>query len=41
VINPEALEYMEQQRLPQSWLSTLAAHDQKVFADLSAWQSHL
>jgi hypothetical protein len=41
VINEEALEYMDQQRLPKSLLSTLEEHGKKRFTDLAEWQSHL
>ncbi len=41
VINKDALEYMDQQHLPKSLLSTLTKHNKKHFADLSEWQSHL
>ena len=41
VINEDALEYMDQQRLPKSLLSRLEKHCKKCFTDLSEWQSHL
>jgi hypothetical protein len=41
VLNEEALEYMDQQRLPKSLLSRLEGHDKKCFTDLAEWQSHL
>ncbi len=41
VINEDALEYMDQQHLPKSFLPTLKEHSNKHFADLSEWQSHL
>jgi hypothetical protein len=41
VINEEALQYMNNQRLAKSILQLLANHDKKHFADLSEWQHHL
>jgi hypothetical protein len=41
VVSPEALQYMEQQRLPQALLSALANHDRKSFVRPSVWQAHL
>jgi hypothetical protein len=41
VINEDALEYMDAQRLPKSLLALLEAHSNRQFADLSEWESHL
>lgn len=41
VVSPEALQYMEQQRLPQSVITLLANQVRKSFPRLSVWQAHL
>jgi hypothetical protein len=41
VINEDALEYMNNQRLPKSLLHLLEDHYNKQFADLSEWEAHL
>ena len=41
VINEDALEYMNKQRLAKSILHLLEEHCKKQFADLSEWEAHL
>lgn len=41
VINDDALEYMEKQRLPKSILYLFEDHYKKQFFDLSEWEEHL
>ena len=41
VINEDALEYMNNQRLPKSLLHLLEDHYKKQFANLSEWEAHL
>lgn len=41
VINEDALEYMNNQRLAKSILHLLEDHYKKQFADLSEWEAHL
>ena len=41
VINEDALEYMNNQRLAKSILQLLKDHPKKQFADLTQWQAHL
>jgi hypothetical protein len=41
VINENALEYMNNQRLAKSILHLLEEHCKKQFADLSEWETHL
>jgi hypothetical protein len=41
VINEDALEYMNNQRLPKSLLYLLEDHYKKQFANLSEWEAHL
>ena len=41
VINEDALEYMDNQRLAKSILHLLEDHCKKQFADLSEWEAHL
>ncbi len=41
VINKDALEYMNNQRLAKSILHLLEDHYKKQFADLSEWEAHL
>jgi len=41
VINEDALEYMDNQRLAKSILHLLKDHYKKQFADLTEWQAHL
>jgi len=41
VINDDALEYMDNQRLAKSILHLLKDHCKKQFADLTEWEAHL
>jgi hypothetical protein len=41
VINQDALEYMDQQRLPKSLIYLLQDHYKKQFHDLCQWEAHL
>jgi len=41
VINEDALEYMNKQRLPKSLLSLVEDHSKKQCVDLSEWEAHL
>ena len=41
VINEDALQYMNNQRLPKSLLHRLEDHGKKQFAELSEWEAHL
>ncbi|MFW6103557.1 MAG: hypothetical protein ACOC59_00675 [Bacteroidota bacterium] len=41
VINEDALEYMDAQRLPKSLLAVLEAHSNRQFAGRSDWELHV
>lgn len=40
-VNPEALIYMEIQKLPKAYLQLLGKHDIQVFPDIGQWENHL
>lgn len=40
-VNPEALIYMEVQKLPKAQLKLFGRHDIKVFPNIAEWENHL